>query len=279
LFRFLDINIAINVVEVNFTYMPELPDVEGFKKYLEETSLHKKIQEVKLLAPEMVYRISPRRLKKELLGHRFESAYRHGKYLFAKMENNKSLILHFGMTGFLKRITDKSMIPSHVRLLIHFKNDSLAFDDMRKLGKISFAENISEFLDERALGPDAITLDYQSFRDILLKRKGRIKPILMNQSVVAGIGNIWADEILFQTNIHPTTKIQDLTNRQLKKIFNKMIEVLNAAIAEQIEDTELPGKYLTNERNKHGTCPTCGTPFERIQVGGRTTYYCPQCQV
>jgi formamidopyrimidine-DNA glycosylase len=259
--------------------MPELPDVEGFKSYLEETSLHKKIQELEILAPEMVYGISPKRLKKELLGHRFERASRHGKYLFAQMENKNSLILHFGMTGFLQRITDKSKAPSHIRLFIHFKNDSLAFDDLRKLGKISFTEDISEFIDERGLGPDAIALNYQAFRDILQKRKGRIKPILMNQSVVAGIGNIWADEILFQTNIHPTTKIQDLTNHQLKKVFTKMIEILKVAIAEQIEDAELPQKYLTNERNKKGVCPTCGTVFERIQVGGRTTYYCPQCQV
>jgi formamidopyrimidine-DNA glycosylase len=258
--------------------MPELPDVEAFKQYFEETSLRERIQEVEVLAPEMVYWTSVLKLKKELKGHSFLRTIRHGKYLFAQLENGKSLVLHFGMTGFLQRVTDRSKAPSHVRLFIHFKNDSLAFDCLRKLGRISFTEDILKFIQERNLGPDALTLDYKTFRNILQKRKGRIKPILMNQSVLAGIGNIWADEILFQTRINPETRVDELNENQIRKIFNKMITILNTAIEKQASEEELPRSYLTRERNKRGTCPVCRTPFERIQVGGRTTYFCPSCQ-
>jgi formamidopyrimidine-DNA glycosylase len=258
--------------------MPELPDVESFKNYLEETSLRKRIHEVQVLAPEMLYWISVPKLKKELRGHSFVRAFRHGKYLFAQVENGQSLVLHFGMTGFLQRVTDRSRAPSHVRLLIHFKNDSLAFDCLRKLGRISFAKDILKFIQERGLGPDALTLDYKTFRNILQKRKGRIKPVLMNQSVLAGIGNIWADELLFQTHIHPETRINELNESQIRKMFNKMNSILNTAIEKQSNDEELPQNYLTRERNKRGACPVCRTSFERIQVGGRTSYFCPVCQ-
>ncbi|HSE39895.1 MAG TPA: DNA-formamidopyrimidine glycosylase family protein [Acidobacteriota bacterium] len=260
--------------------MPELPDVEGFKRYFEQTSLHKTIEQVQVLAPEMVYWISPQRLKRELKGHSFERAIRHGKYLFAELENKKSLVLHFGMTGFLLHVTNPSDFPSHVRLLLQFaKNDALAFDCLRKLGKISFTENISRFVqEERGLGPDAITLTYKNFHGLLKKRKGRIKPVLMNQSVLAGIGNIWADEILFQSGIHPKTRIDELNPIQIRTMFDVMLNVLNTAIRKQQNESELPRKYLTRSRNNKGACPICKTVFNREQIGGRTTYYCPSCQ-
>lgn len=258
--------------------MPELPEVEMFRRYFDRTSLHQKVKEVRLYSPEMLRGISPKKLRAELKGHEFIGTARHGKYLFAQLDTGRSLVLHFGMTGHLKYFNDSRKSPSYVRLLIQFANGyNLAFDCLRKLGKISFADEQSKFIADKKLGPDVLAEDFNfdSFQKIIADKKGSVKSILMNQHTVAGIGNLYADEILFQSRINPSQRINELSKARKKRLFEAIKPVLIETIERKADWGNLPQNYLLNERGKEGKCPLCKTKLLRGVVAGRTTYHCP----
>jgi formamidopyrimidine-DNA glycosylase len=256
--------------------MPELPSVEIFKRYFASTSLDQEIKGVEIRNPEILTNTSVVELKNKLNGQKFIDSSRYGKYLFASLENSYFLILHFGMTGYLKYF-QKDGSP-HIRLLISFKNGyNLAFDDMRKFGNISLTVSPEQFIDERNLGLDALEIDFETFEKLLRKRSGMIKPLLMNQNFIAGIGNLYADEILYQSKIHPLTRADKLEKDQMKQIFTEMKRVLNKAIEYQDKPYSLPSSFLLPHRHPGGECPH-GGPLKTMKISGRTTYYCPNEQ-
>ncbi|HEY7161445.1 MAG TPA: DNA-formamidopyrimidine glycosylase family protein [Acidobacteriota bacterium] len=261
--------------------MPELPEVEMFRRYFDRTSLHQKIKEVRLYSPEIIRRISPKKLREELKGHEFVSTARHGKYLFAQLDTAKNLVLHFGMTGHLKYFDDPKQSPYYVRMLIQFANGySLAFDCLRKLGRISFANDRAEFIADIKLGPDVLAddFDFTAFEQIVSNKKGSVKSLLMNQHTMAGIGNLYADEILFQSRINPSQRINELSKAKKKRLFDAIKPVLVATVERKANWAKLPKNYLLTERGKEGKCPLCNTPLKRETVAGRTTYWCPRHQ-
>lgn len=258
--------------------MPELPDVEQFRTYTESTSLHQKIKSVEVRSEDVLEEISASELRNFLEDEEFESTDRHGKYLFVKLSNSW-LVMHFGMSGFLEYFKDPDDEPPHTRILIKFTNNfNLAYDCTRKLGRISTAESVQEYIKRKSLGPDALNIDYSQFKKILEGRRGMIKPALMNQHIIAGIGNIYSDETLFQSGIHPKTKVKKLDNEHLKNIHKKMQEILETAIKKQANTTQFPSTYIIPHREKGGKCPKCGTKLNKIKVSGRTAYYCPEHQ-
>lgn len=261
--------------------MPELPEVEMFRRYFDRTSLRQKIKEVRLYSPEILRGISPKKLREELKGHEFVSTDRHGKYLFGELDSGKDLVLHFGMTGHLKYFIDPKQAPSYVRLLIQFTNGyNLAFDCLRKLGKISFANHRSKFIADKKLGPDVLAedFDFKTFEEIVSKKKGSVKSILMNQHTLAGVGNLYADEILFQSRINPSQRINELSRAKKKRLFDAIKPVLIATIERKTDWGKLPKNYLLKNRGKEGKCPLCGTQLTRQTVAGRTTYFCVRHQ-
>jgi formamidopyrimidine-DNA glycosylase len=261
--------------------MPELPDVETFRRYLASTALHKKIKEVEVNSLAILEDVSASELKKRLQGRQFEDARRHGKYLAAILDNNGCLVMHFGMTGFLKYFKDERKEPPHERLLISFANGyHLAYDCQRKLGHIRLVDDFAHFIEEKALGPDALDPDlgFAAFQKAAVGRQASIKSFLMNQEVLAGIGNVYSDEILFQAKIPPKIRADRLPDKALQRLFSVRKEVLETAIAHQANPDEFPQSYLTRHRGRSGECPKCGTPIEKTQVSGRTAYYCPDCQ-
>jgi formamidopyrimidine-DNA glycosylase len=131
-----------------------------------------------------------------------------------------------------------------------------------------------EFIKLKRLGPDALLVDFEEFQNILGDRKGMIKPLLLNQNLIAGIGNLYADEILYQTGIHPVTRADQIDASQLKHLFLNMKKVLKKAIKYQDKPGSLPKTYLLPHRHKGGQCPE-GGDLEIIKVGGRTTFLCP----
>ncbi len=257
--------------------MPELPSVEIFKRYFNSTSLKQEIKSVEIRSPEILINIPEHELKNKLKGQEFTASSRYGKYLFARLENNYHLILHFGMNGYLKYFRKEG--SPYIRLLIKFINgNKLAFDDMRKFGKIGLTSNPEKFLREKNLGPDALEMDYKTFEELFKKRKGNIKPLLMNQNFIAGIGNLYVDEILYQSSIHPLSRADKLDKVKLQKLFKEMKRVLNKAIRYQDKPYSLPSSFLLPHRHPHGECPQGGS-LEIIKVGGRTTYFCPEHQI
>jgi len=260
--------------------MPELPDVEVFKQYLDATSLHQRIETVVVSATEVLDAISARKLIKELRDHTFESSLRHGKYLFVQLNGGNWLRLHFGMTGRLKYIKKTSQEPPHSRVMIGFTNGYLlAYACQRKLGEVGLMEDVEKFIKKKGLGPDALDVDLVSFKRALRGRKSMIKSTLMNQRIIAGIGNIYADEILFQSAIHPRTKVSRLGEKEMSGVFRKMKKILHQAIDCGADPEQFPGFYLVPHRRKNERCPRCRRELGRIQVCGRTTYYCPDRQI
>jgi formamidopyrimidine-DNA glycosylase len=258
--------------------MPELPDVETFRRYFNATSLHKEIDDVTVHVPRILYKITASDLQKRLKGDQFRSSERIGKYLFAELKASW-MVFHFGMTGRFQYFKDPADEPDHTAVLIRFNNsDYLAYIDIRKFGLIALTENIGTFVKEKRLGPDALKIDEKEFRRALAGRKGSAKTILMNQSILSGIGNIYSDEILFQSGIHPERSIDTLDTGEIHQLFVVMQQVLKSAIDAGAETDALPDGYIIPHREKGGICPRCGEPLHTLTVGGRTSYFCPNQQ-
>jgi len=259
--------------------MPELPDVEGFRAYIERTSLHKTIEKVDVRSPEILRGVSANKLVRMLKGRRLESTRRHGKYLFVQLDGGWWLLYHFGMTGQPRYFKDMSDDPRYDRVLISFTNGfHLAYDCQRKLGAVGVTESVDEFIRERKLGPDALDVDFAAFTEALHGRRGMIKSALMNQHILAGIGNIYSDEILFQARIHPITRVKYLSEKRLRELFDSMRRVLTAGIDHTVRSKALPDSYLLSHRGEGEMCPGCGCKVEKLRISGRTAYYCPECQ-
>lgn len=258
--------------------MPELPDVEVFRRYVDSTSLHQKIASVDVKNEKILGGVSARKLQSTLKGRTFESTRRHGKNLFVGLDGGW-LLMHFGMTGDLKYFEDLDQDPPHDRFLISFDNGyHLAFEDQRMFGKVDLIEDLEEFVRERKLGPDSLELDPASFRERFEGRKGSVKAALMNQQVVAGVGNIYSDEILFQARLHPGTRIEQLDDATREKLFEETRRVLKTAIERGASPQELPDHFLLSHRREGERCPGCNGEIRKLKAAGRTAYYCPACQ-
>lgn len=261
--------------------MPELPDVEVFKRYLDVTALHQAIAKTSVRDPDILGAVSAAKLQRVLKNERYTSSRRHGKYLFVAMGKRSSLVLHFGMTGFLKYFKNASDAPSHTRLLIEFKNGyHLAYDCMRKLGEVELVDSVEEFIKRRELGPDALDprLDLAAFRGILGQARGGVKSTLMNQKRIAGIGNVYSDEILFHAGIHPASRSDRLDNHAEKQLHRAMKHTLQKAIDYQADPRRFPGSYLLPHRVGDRKCPRCGRKLRQKKISGRSAYYCAKEQ-
>lgn len=262
--------------------MPELPDVEVLGRYLKSTSLHQKIESVEVRNEKVLGGTSSQKLRRALRGRRLESARRHGKYLFVELDGGAAggwLVMHFGMTGSLEYFASPDREPAHARVLLTFENGyRLAFEDQRMLGKVDLAREPEGLISDEDLGPDALDLDSTGFRERLRGKRGAIKPALMDQRLLAGVGNIYADEILFQARIHPGRKAADLSDADLDALSDKTRTVLSQAIERGADPNRLPEDWLLLHRQEGERCPGCGGEVRKIKVSGRGGYYCPACQ-
>lgn len=261
--------------------MPELPEVASFGKYFEKYAIGRKIASAEVKDARIVRGVPAGELEKDLAGQKFVSTRQHGKYLFAETGGIKWLVMHFGMTGCLKYFENPEDAPRYDRLLIRFAAGGfLSYVNSRMLGWVGLTENPDESIKQKGLGPAALDtrFDYAQFSRLFSGRNGRIKPALMNQRLIAGIGNIYSDEILFQARIHPKATVSALGGEELKKVFDKMKEVLRTAVDRNARFQDLPSGWLLRDRRKGAGCPACGNRLETEKVGGRTSCFCPKCQ-
>jgi formamidopyrimidine-DNA glycosylase len=260
--------------------MPELPDVEIFKRYLDSTALHQRIAGVTVRNQRILRGLSSPRLARALRGRQFQSSRRHGKLLFIQLGSETGwLVFHFGMTGFLKYFKDAKEEPPHTRMRVDFANGThLAFDCQRLFGKVMLTDDVESFIETSHVGPDALGLDWRQFRDRLAGTNRSIKSVLMDQSKIAGIGNVYSDEILFQSRIHPQAKMKELSEKALRKLHQITRKVLRAAIAAHAEPHRLPQSWLLPFRKDNDPCPGCSGKIHRIVLDGRSAYVCQQCQ-
>ncbi len=259
--------------------MPELPDVEVFRRYFDATSLNQTIDRVEVKAERMLEDTSSQKIRQDPVGKSFESTMRYGKNLFAKLDDNLWLLLHFGMSGFLKYYKNPEEAPNHPRVIFHFSNGyNLAYDNMRMFGKVRLLNDVGTYLQKQNLGPDALSLEQEEFEEMLSQKRGMIKSALMDQSFIAGLGNIYVDELLFQAGVHPKSQTSALDEETVETIFNKMSMVLQTAINHNVNVQQLPENYLIHRRTPDIDCPVCGGKIRKDKISARSTYYCENHQ-
>jgi formamidopyrimidine-DNA glycosylase len=261
--------------------MPELPDVEVARLYIESRALNQEVWRVDLSDQRVLRDVDFESVKLALEGRSFDRTSRHGKHLFVHLDGDGWLVLHFGMTGYMRYLSPDEESPEHTRMLIVFMNNhNLAYVSQRRLGKISLAHQLEDFVKSHELGPDALGsgLELDGYRRALTRGRGTIKSALMDQRRIAGIGNIYSDEVLFQAGIHPRTPVAEIEDRQLKRISTAISEVLKTAIEREADPSRFPQGYLLPHRKEGETCPRCGGSVGKAKIAGRTAYFCPMCQ-
>lgn len=244
--------------------MPELPEVESYAQFFARHALDLTIARVRVLDERIL--AVPKTALRKLVGRRFTRVRRHGKHLFAQA-GDVWLRLHFGMTGDLT-----TEVGRFAKVVFEFDDGTLlAFDDMRLFGVVDLVRDPDAFILDRGLGPDPLTIGVREFRARLAGKRGAIKALLLSQNVVAGVGNLYADETLFRTGIHPQRGADRLSADQVKALF----QTLRRALREAIGGRTL---YMVANRDEGERCPRCGGTIQRAIVGGRTTYFCGRHQ-
>lgn len=272
--------------------MPELPEVETVKETLKYKVLHKKIKDVKVLYPKMIEYPSIDKFIEIIKGKQIKDIYRRGKWLLFDFEGY-TLLSHLRMEGkfFLK--DSNEIINKHEHVIFEFTDGTeLRYQDTRKFGRMYLYKTEETYnqkpLCELGLEPWDSNLDANYLLEKYQKKKLPIKSVLLDQSIITGIGNIYADEILFLSHINPLTPSLELTKSDCEHIIKNTKEVLERAIKlggttiRSYESSQGVHGLFQNElfvHNKEGEeCPSCGNKIIKIKVGGRGTYYCTKCQ-
>jgi formamidopyrimidine-DNA glycosylase len=254
--------------------VPELPDVEGFRRTFARHAAGKRVHGVRGVDRTLLRNSSASGLGRVLGGRRFGQPRRHGKLLVCPTDG-PALVLHFGMTGAL--VWSRDAHP-HDRLVLELDDGELHYRNMRRFGGIWLARDARELERiEGRLGPDWLDVSRARFDELLAGRRRSIKAALMDQTLAAGLGNLTADEALWQARIDPRRPVASLADRERGALYRKIQKVLR----DSLPHGRVPDKrtWLTGARSrKDAGCPRCGAPLERVKVGGRTTFLCPREQ-
>ena len=267
--------------------MPELPEVETIKNELAPWIVGQSFTDVAILDTRLVCGSSPDEVRCGLVGQRVEGLARRGKYLIFSLSSGRSLIVHLRMTGAL--LLNPRKAGRYVRAVFQFSNGQcLALSDRRRLGLVWLVNDASSAVGK--LGPEplgeGLTTDMLAQR--LSRRRIPIKAALLDQRVVAGIGNMYADEALFAAGIHPLRRANELSAEEVRTLRNGICRVLEAAIGckgASVDTYVRPqgelGTAHCDFRVAHRggqPCPVCGSTIERVAIRNRGSYFCPHCQ-
>jgi formamidopyrimidine-DNA glycosylase len=273
--------------------VPELPEVETVRQALEPVLLGRRIDRAEILDGRLTRPDEPEAVVAELDGERVHAVERRGKYLVVRFGSGRSLLVHLRMTGsFRTGAAGDLEEDAYRRAVLSLDNGAdVAYRDVRRFGTwtVLEANELEPYLAVR-LGPeplaDAFTTRF--LRDRLAGRTAPLKAALLDQRTVAGLGNIYADEALWRAKLHPRREAGSLTAAETKRVHAAVREALEVGIARQgstLRDYRQPDGAegsMQEEFKAYGRlgepCERCGTPIERIVVGGRGTWYCPRCQ-
>ena len=261
--------------------MPELPEVETVVRTLAPKLTGRRIVDAKFSSHHVVRQKFPvlrRRVQNQLV----KSVHRHGKFIVLHLDTGV-LTIHLGMTGKLLMNTEPG---PYARAVFQLDQGLLVYDDIRHFGRIEWSPGLLDRAE--ALGPDALDIPLDEFAARLKKRHASIKSVLLNQSVLRGMGNIYTDEALFEARIHPRTIASKLTKARVARLHQAMLDILATAIrlkgssiSDYVDADGQKGSFQQQHQvygRAGDPCPTCGTAIRRIVVGQRGTHYCPKCQ-
>lgn len=271
--------------------MPELPEVETITTELKPRLEGRRITGATVLWRPAIARPQVDQFVRQLAGQRIERVWRRGKYIILDLSSGDKLVIHLRMTGrlFLRDASDAE--DKFTRLVVHLdRGQELRFADSRKFGRLSIL-NPGEFRQlSDSLGPEPFGKEFtlERFKEIVSHRGQRIKTVLLDQRYIVGLGNIYADEALFEAGVHPARRADSLTHEEIERLYSAIKQVLSAGIAHKgttfdsyLDAFGKPGAHQFHLRVYRRTgqpCPRCGTPIERIVIGGRGTHFCPKCQ-
>lgn len=257
--------------------MPELPDVEGFRRQLADTLPGRQIRSVDVLDSGVLRNANARSLSQKLTGHRFDKPRRHGKWLILPTDG-PTLLVHSGMTGHPYFAAPGADTEGQERLVIGLDSGELRYADLRKLRGVWLADDddeLSGVIGEQ--GPDALALDLREFTAALRRHRGALKSTLMDQSVVAGLGNLLSDEICWRAKVNPARSIADLDPDDMRRLHSAMKRTLQTAVRHGC--VPRLRQWLTGVRDDPDPCcPRCGSHLDRRRIAGRTSLWCPRCQ-
>lgn len=274
--------------------MPELPEVENTIRDLKPLLVGQRVQGVQILWPRLVHGKSPEAFAVELTGRQIVNTDRRGKYLLFPLDNGRIWVVHLRMTGQLHVVPAEAEVERHVHALLHLDNgQQLRYRDARKFGRFYLVNQAEEVM--ARLGPEPLSETFTPL-ELFFRLQGRrstVKALLLDQRVVAGLGNIYADEALFKAGIDPRRPANTLTQADCNRLHTAIRQTLATAIREG--GSSLGNSPLTNYRRPIGVqgrfqqrhqvyqragqpCLVCGAPIERIKLGQRSTHFCPNCQ-
>ncbi len=265
--------------------MPELPEVETIKRGLEKEITGKKITEVCVYKSAVIRQPSVEKFKKGLTGATIEHVLRKAKMLILELSNAKSLAIHLKMTGQLVYPGDGKKSRVSFRLS---NGKILDFNDRRLFAELRLLDDWRSLKFIQGLGPEPFDLDAGQFKRMLSPKKTKIKPLIMDQTFVSGIGNLYAAEALFRARVNPQRPANTLSDKEaeilLREIKDTLLEAIKfggSSIDQYVRLSGKPGGYVAYHKvyGRAGKpCPVCKRPIERISLGGRGTYFCPHCQ-
>ena len=254
--------------------MPELPEVETIRRSLDRTVLNRTISVISGSTPTIDLEHLP-----PLTGSVIRATARHGKYLFVDLDPGSSLVFHFGMTGDLVLVSRDDPDPPYTRAVVLFDDGTrLAFTDSRRFGRLAWVPDREAFVAFRKLGPDALNISRERFLSLVAGSRRQVKMFLLDQHRIAGIGNIYADEVLFQSGIRPLSSLQDIDPARLSLLAAAIPHVLRTAVDLAVDFDHYPGTWIIPHRSPGERCPCCDEPIDRVMVAGRYAYFCPFCQ-
>jgi formamidopyrimidine-DNA glycosylase len=271
--------------------MPELPEVETVTRGLDESLSGRTITDVDVYWERSIGAPNPATFADRLVGQTITDVRRRGKWIVIRLESGDALLVHLRMTGQLLVEPAGTSDGDYTRVAVRLDNGNrLRFSDMRKFGRLVLTEDAGEVLGD--LGPEPLAEDFtaERFRRMLAQRRGRIKSLLLNQRFLAGLGNIYVNEALWQARIHPLRAANSLSAVEVERLYGSIRSVLRAAI--EAGGTTLDNGNFKKADGESGAfvsqlqvydregelCDCCEAPIERITVGQRGTYFCPCCQ-
>jgi len=290
--------------------VPELPEVEVTRRRIAPVLVGRRIARVKTTRPSYFFLTPPGKLRSALEGKTSVELLRRGKYLVARLDSGAGLLLHLGMTGqlftsdvhsprLLSKTARSALTPpeqrgfrpdAHTHLMLDFEDGgpSLYFRDVRKFGKVRLLD--AKLTDPRLdrLGTDALVVEPAELFELIHQRRVAIKSVLLDQAVLAGVGNIYADEALYLAGVRPTRAARRVTRdectqivRALKRVLGRAIETGGSSISDFVGPDGNDGHYQ-DERWVYSrtdeACRRCKTTVKRLVIGQRSAHFCPQCQ-
>jgi formamidopyrimidine-DNA glycosylase len=272
--------------------MPELPEVETVRRSLQQALAGRRIAEVTRIAwLRTIAEPSPELFRELLQDRAILDIDRRAKYVVIRLDRDEALVVHLRMTGQLTIVDAAAEPDKHTHIALRLDSgQQLFFRDTRKFGRIWLLDRDGLAVLYNKLGPEPLddALTAEEFRTLLRKRKGRLKPLLLDQTLIAGLGNIYVDESLWLAQIHPLQTVAQLSDEQIDRLYaairavlTQSIERRGTSLSDYRDAWGVKGdnqSYLNVYDRKGEPCLRCGTPIERTLVAQRGTHHCPTCQ-